>query len=75
MSEPQVEVLREVSVSIPMPTNICIGDPLYFECYADDTKKLERLTYSKKFRRPNWLGKAKVVEELFFRMKSWKNNR
>ena len=57
MSEPKMEVLRGVSASIPMPTKLRIGDPLYFEQYENEPKKLERLTYAKTFRRPTWLGR------------------
>ncbi|MBQ8992990.1 MAG: hypothetical protein IJ085_02490 [Turicibacter sp.] len=64
MSEPQMEVLRGVSASIPMPTKLRIGDPLYFEIYENEPKKLERLTYAKTFRRPTWLGRVNLMEGL-----------
>ena len=64
MSEPKMEVLRGVSASIPMPTKLRIGDPIYFEKYENEPKKLERLTYAKNFRRPSWLGRVNLMEGL-----------
>ena len=56
------KILKEQKVVISMPKAISIGDPLYFDEYQDDPKRLAQLTYERSFRRPTWKASFKLIE-------------
>ena len=55
-------ILKEQKVVIPMPKSISIGDPMYFDDYQNDAKRLAELTYERSFRRPTWKAAFKFIE-------------
>ena len=55
-------ILKEQKVAITMPKAISIGDPMYFDDYQNDPKRLAELTYERNFRRPTWKAAFKFIE-------------
>jgi len=63
MKSNEEKILNEVKVEVKMPTKMYIGDPMYFDHYADNKTRLNQLTYVKGFRgKSSWLGSVKVTE-------------
>lgn len=58
MEKRNIEVKREEVFDTKMVKNIKVGDPMYFEQQTG----LD-LTYSKRFRRPGWFGRMKIIEQ------------
>lgn len=57
------KILNEVKAEVKMPSKMYIGDPMYFDHYADNKTRLNQLTYIKGFRgKSSWLGSVKLTE-------------
>lgn len=63
MQQSEEKILNEARAYVKMPTKMYIGDPLYFEDYADNKARLNKLTYMKGFRgKSSWIGCIRLVE-------------
>ncbi|WP_368263222.1 hypothetical protein [Clostridium disporicum] len=63
MTNNEEKVLNVLKTEVKMPTKIYIGDPMYFEHYADNKTRLNQLTYNKGYRgKSSWVGSVKLTE-------------